>query len=222
VLARPRTMPKTHGQPSGAADGTRVRLLNSAAEVFAEYGYEDATVRQICERVGANIALVNYYFGNKLELYTEVLRFSLQPGCDRVRVELPAGNVEPAAALRLLVGAMIERAFETGDRANLRFRLMLNEFVRPSAATARVVQVVMRPVYDRLREIVGEILGLPPDHRKTRLCVHSILGQVAHFAHAKPVVSLLWPKLKMDPAHREIVAAHITDFSLAYLKKSSR
>jgi len=64
----------------------------------------------------------------------------------------------------------------------------------PSTATARVVDVVMRPVYDRLREIVGAILGLPANHRKTRLCVHSILGQVAHFAHAKPVLPLLWPE----------------------------
>lgn len=196
-------------------------MLNSAAEVFAERGFEDATIRQICERAGANVALVSYYFGDKLELYTEVLRFSLQPGCDRVRVDHPYTNAEPEAALRLMVGAMIERAFETDDQANLRFRLMLNEFVRPSAATARVVDVVMRPVYDRLREIAGQIMGLPAGHKKTRLCVHSILGQVAHFAHAKPVLSLLWPEMKMTPAHREIVAAHIADFSLAYLRATS-
>ena len=54
---------------------------------------------------------------------------------------------------------MIERAFDTSGQAHLRFRLMLNEFVRPSAATARVVDVVMRPVYDRLREIAGAILN---------------------------------------------------------------
>jgi AcrR family transcriptional regulator len=207
--------------PSGAVDSTRIRLLTSAAAVFAERGYEDATVRQICERAGANIALVNYYFGDKLELYTEVLRFSLQPGSDKVRFEFPPVALPPEAALRLIVGAMIERAFETGGQANLRFRLMLNEFVRPSAATARVVDVVMRPVYDRLREIVGAVLELPAEHKKTRLCVHSILGQVAHFAHAKPVLSLLWPEMKMGPAHRVAVVEHITQFSLAYLKASS-
>jgi len=96
--------------------------------------------------------------------------------------------------------------------------LILNEFVRPSGATARVVDVVMRPVYERLREIVGAILGLSPDHQKTRLCVHSILGQVAHFAHARPVLALLWPEMKMTPAQRELVTDHITEFSLAYLQ----
>ena len=102
-----------------------------------------------------------------------------------------------------------------GER--LRFRLILNEFVRPSGATARVVDVVMRPVYERLREIVGAILGLSPNHQKTRLCVHSILGQVAHFAHARPMLVLLWPEMTMTPAQRELVTEHITEFSLAYL-----
>jgi AcrR family transcriptional regulator len=196
-------------------------LLKAAAEVFAEHGYQDATVRQICARAGANIALVNYHFGDKLELYTEVLRFASQPGPGQARFDLSPGAMEPAAALRRIIGALVERAFETSDQANLRFRLILNEFVRPSGATARVVDVVMRPVYERLRQIVGTILGLSPNHRKTRLCVHSILGQVAHFAHARPVLALLWPEMKMTPAQRELVTEHITEFSLAYLQRRS-
>jgi AcrR family transcriptional regulator len=196
---------------------TRTRLLEAAAEVFAEHGYENATVRQICTRAAANLALVNYHFGDKLELYTEVLRFSMQCGGTGAGISMPRAAAEPAVALRQIVGTMVERAFETGDQANLRFRLMWNEFVRPSAATARVVDVVLRPVYDRLREVVGAILNLPADHETTRLCVHSLLGQVAHFAHSRRMLALLWPDLKMTPAQRERVAEHITQFSLAYL-----
>jgi AcrR family transcriptional regulator len=207
--------------PAEASGTTRTRLLKAAAAVFAEHGYQDATVRQICAQAGANIALVNYHFGDKLELYTEVLRFALQPGPCEARFDLPHGTVEPATALRRIIGALVERAFETSDQANLRFRLILNEFVRPSGATARVVDVVMRPVYERLREIVGAILGLSSNHQKTRLCVHSILGQVAHFAHARPVLALLWPEMKMTPTQRELVTEHITEFSLAYLQAKS-
>lgn len=221
MLARPRTKSVTPAIPHGAlpeaADNTRTRLLKAAAEVFAEYGYENATIRQICTRAGANVALVNYHFGDKLELYTEVLRFSLQPGAAGTDFPLPRADAEPAAALRQIVRAMVERAFETGDQANLRFRLMLNEFVRPSGATARLVDVALRPVYDRLREIASAILKLPADHETTRLCVHSILGQVAHFAHSRPVLALLWPEMKMTPAQRELVADHITQFTLTYL-----
>lgn len=201
------------------ADDTRTRLLDAAAEVFAERGFDRATIREICKRAHSNVALVNYHFGDKLELYTEVLRQSLRRGGKRART-LPGPAADPAAALRQIVEAMLERAFEKGDDANLRFRLMLNEFMRPSVATARVVDVVLRPVYDRLCEIVSGVLKLPPGHQTTRLCVHGILGQVAHFAHSRQILAQLWPQMQMTARQREIVARHIAESTLAYLRES--
>jgi len=52
---------------------TRARLLDAARRLFAERGFEDVTVREICREAGANLALVNYYFGDKLGLYLEVV-----------------------------------------------------------------------------------------------------------------------------------------------------
>jgi len=52
---------------------TRQKLIESAGQIFAELGYDAATVRQITDRAGANIASVNYHFGDKLQLYREVL-----------------------------------------------------------------------------------------------------------------------------------------------------
>ncbi len=52
---------------------TRERLLEAAAELFAERGYNHVTVRDICRAAGANVAAVNYYFRDKLGLYREVL-----------------------------------------------------------------------------------------------------------------------------------------------------
>ncbi|APZ43203.1 hypothetical protein BW247_08950 [Acidihalobacter ferrooxydans] len=56
------------------ADNTRERILRTATRVFAEKGYNRASVREICQAAGANGAAVHYHFGDKISLYREVLR----------------------------------------------------------------------------------------------------------------------------------------------------
>lgn len=64
-----------------ASDGPRSRnsartrrdLLDAAAELFGERGYEKTTIRDIGERAGVDPALIARYFGNKAALYLETL-----------------------------------------------------------------------------------------------------------------------------------------------------
>ena len=53
----------------GTQHDTRLRVLESAVEVFAARGFRDATIHGICEGAEANIAAVNYYFGAKQALH---------------------------------------------------------------------------------------------------------------------------------------------------------
>jgi TetR/AcrR family transcriptional regulator, regulator of cefoperazone and chloramphenicol sensitivity len=81
-----------------------------------------------------------------------------------------------------------------------------------------VIGEAFRPLYDRFRDIVGAILGLPRDDETTRLCVHSIIGQAIHYVQGRPLLARLWPDLKMTPDQVDRIANHIADFSLAYLR----
>src|SRR5258705_8518020 len=53
-------------------ENTREKILSAAGEVFAEQGFEGATIRAITERAGVNVAAVNYHFRDKAELFTRV------------------------------------------------------------------------------------------------------------------------------------------------------
>ena len=52
--------------------GTREKILAQATEVFLERGYRSATIRMIAGRAKVNSALINYYFGDKKNLYLQV------------------------------------------------------------------------------------------------------------------------------------------------------
>jgi TetR/AcrR family transcriptional regulator, regulator of cefoperazone and chloramphenicol sensitivity len=201
------------------AEGTRHKLLDSAGEVFAESGYQAATVRAICARAGVNIALVNYHFGDKLELYTEVLRHSIGASENGIIRKALASDAPPEEAFRDLIHAMLQRVCRA-DRPGWQFRLMMHELAQPTPAMANVMDETMRPIYDRFRELIGTMLGLPPDDEKTRLCTHSVIAQVVHYVHARKVVARLWPELELSPERIAQIAAHIADFSLAYLRKN--
>ena len=94
----------------------------------------------------------------------------------------------------------------------------MHELAQPTPAIDRVINKVSRPLYDRFRELIGRMIGLPVDDEKTRLCTHSVIGQVVHYAHARPFVERLWPEQKMTPKQLDRIADHIADFSLAYLR----
>ena len=53
-------------EDQSSLDVKKEKLIEAAGQVFAEFGFQGATMREICLRAGANMATLNYYFGGKL------------------------------------------------------------------------------------------------------------------------------------------------------------
>jgi len=70
--------------PSRDPERTREALMTSGTELFAEYGYEGATIELIARRAGVNKALINYHFRGKKGLYTAILASTLDSVATRL------------------------------------------------------------------------------------------------------------------------------------------
>ncbi len=187
--------------------------------MFAERGYYNVTIREISRRAGANVAAVNYTFGDKLGLYTEVLRQSVRSSQTAALAAALDSAATPEELLRKMIRARL-LSLCGGTRPDWHFRIVMHEFSQPTPAMARVIDEGMRPIYDRVRKAVGKMIGFPANHEKTRLCNNSIMGQVLFYTFSQPVLARLQPELKLTPEQLERIADHITEFSLAYLKKA--
>src|ERR1700730_11349300 len=116
-----------------ASDATREKLVEAAGRVFARRGYYSTTVREICAKAGANVAAVNYHFGDKLGLYTEVLEQSVRAAqLDAVRNAFEK-TAPPEEILRAVIRARL-RALCSGDLPARRFRILTHEMAQPSPA----------------------------------------------------------------------------------------
>src|SRR5436190_19914342 len=57
---------------------TRMRIIKAASRIFAESGYEGASIRNIVAKADVNQAAINYHFGSKEGLYRAVLNSALE------------------------------------------------------------------------------------------------------------------------------------------------
>ena len=143
-----------------SSDDPRRRLLEAAGQIFAEKGYEGATVREIIDRAGVNIAAVNYYFREKERLYAEAVK---QAACGSVEdTPMPAWppGTPPAVKLRDFIRAMVGRLLRK-DKPAWHSRLVMRELTQPTPACAEWVRDYVRPNAEVLTSILAEFL--PPD-----------------------------------------------------------
>jgi AcrR family transcriptional regulator len=199
-------------------ESIRGRLLEAAGEVFAEVGFRNATVREICRRAGANVAAVNYHFGDKETLYVEVLRHSQQKAFAKYPPLLGlAADAPPEEKLGAFVRSFLLRIFDEGSIAWFG-KMMSREMVEPTAALDSLVAERLQPMADLLRGIVAVILGRSPRDEAVRLCCFSIVSQCVFYHHCRTMISRLFPEQRLDASAVEQLAGHITRFSLAAMK----
>lgn len=197
-------------EENAADSDTRRRLLDAAGEVFANKGFEQTTVREICRKAKANIAAINYHFGNKRELYAAVVAHSQTWANER----LPAAAEESAEnRLREFVRQFLWKLLDPG-RPSWHGRLLAREMSEPTEAIEGLVRDEIRPRYEVLQGIIRELAGdVPP--RVIAKCAASIVGQMLHYHFARPVLRLVSPVYGDLEKHVEELADHVTRFSLA-------
>ena len=94
-----------------ASDETRARIIEAAGPIFAEKGFRDATVREICDAAEVGLASVNYHFRDKQQLYVDVVEAAfdyLDQNRPALR-EWPDGDSSGGPAAR------VDRAFGAED-----------------------------------------------------------------------------------------------------------
>jgi len=202
-------------------DTTRERIVEAAGEIFAERGYDGTTVRDICQRAGANIAAVNYYFGDKQRLYVEAVVRAHRWRMQQARLpEWPEGT-SAENKLADFIATFIRRVL-TGPEDTWHTKLMMREMANPTTACAELVQSSIRPQFEILLSILRELLPADVSAEKLRLTAFSVVGQCLFYHFADPVVRNLLTAVEYSELDVAKLTQHILDFSLSSVSRPGR
>lgn len=119
------------------AEDTRERILDAAEHLFADRGFDGASIRDVTAEAGVNLAAVHYHFGSKEDLLRAVLeRVVLPTNAERLRMMQEAharpGGPRIADLLRAFILPELRLARDLGPRGQCITRLVGRMFSEPN------------------------------------------------------------------------------------------
>ncbi len=192
----------------------KAALLEAATQVFAEKGFRDTTIADICTAANSNTASVNYYFGSKEELYAAVWTSAFRNALAKYPPDmgLPA-DAGPEEALKSFIRSMLNKVLGAGE-LGYAGQILLMELGQPTEALDLIKRDAIGPIRKRVMRIIRQLLGSEATDQQIAFCAMSVVHQCMGFAFKK---GKLPPELvQMDKAELiDRLIEHITLFSLA-------
>jgi AcrR family transcriptional regulator len=210
---------KLTARPADTDRETRERLLEVAAQLFSEHGFDNVTVRDICTRAQANVAAINYHFGGKTGLYDEVLGMAIRiMAATTEEIRRTGHGKPPEAQLEASIRIFLTRVATTPNRWI--HQLMLREVSNPTPSFDQVLNQVLKPRMAYVHHAVAGILGCPGDDPRVALCVMSIQAQLFALLNNPMADRMAAPQL--TAARATELARHIACFSIGGVRAIGR
>lgn len=176
---RPTRTPRTGRRPG--ASSSRDQILLAARKLFAERGYQEATMRAIAAEAGVDAALVVHFFGNKANLLGEAIDWPFDP-----EVEMPKLLVDGRHHVGRHIIALVVATWDAEGTRNPILTLLRAATTEPKAA--EMLGVFMRT---RLFAPLMERLGVDRPELRTSLAASQLVGMglARHVLRVEPLAS---------------------------------
>ncbi len=195
---------------------TKERILAAAEALFAQRGFDGASLRQLTASAGVNLAAVNYHFGSKEKLVEQVFKRRLDALNQHRLAELGKIAGRPGTTLDDVLVAYIRPALELSHEGN--GSLFMRVLARAFAEHDDTLRQFLSENYGHvMRQFTAEFARLLPHLEKAELYwrIDLVTGALTH---AMSGFGMIQRKDNVsEQQHREQTAAHLIRFAAAGL-----
>lgn len=198
---------------------TQEKIIEAAGPIFAAKGYQGTTGKEICEQAGVNTAAINYHFGSLEALYHEVLAaaYDRMVGFDELAQAITA-KATPEERLLAFYETMASSFMRSLDHS-WPWRVVSREAMSPSTEIDKMREAQLIPKMALLRDLVGEILHLPADHKMVVQSCLSIMGPLVMLQVGDwTAMNRAFPGFDVDESNAVSLARHFYTFTLGGLR----
>ncbi|MEO7066911.1 MAG: TetR/AcrR family transcriptional regulator [Rhodanobacter sp.] len=199
-----------------SSKSTKERILSAAEVLFAQRGFEGASLRQLTTAAGVNLAAVNYHFGSKDKLIEQVFRRRLDALNARRMSALERIAGAPETTLEDVLDAYIRPALDLShdDSGALFMRVLARAFAEHDDALRQFLSENYGHV---MRQFSAEFARLLPQLSKPELYwrFDLVTGALTHAMSGFGMIQR--QKDVSEHQHREQTVHHLIRFALAGL-----
>jgi len=187
------------------SDSTKDALIAAARKVFAEKGYDGATVKDIAETAGVNISLVSYHFQGKENLFRTCLQEFGEARLAAVeRILKPAESVTD---FRVRMSLFVEEFYSEAKKDPEMHAIMLRDC---GNVNNPIIQEVFQGTFMKLfKHLIAFFESgqrkkfLSSDFDAHQVCLFFI-GGIIHTIRMDPVhLQIFGTSFATDPEYRE-------------------
>jgi len=182
-----------------AADLTRNSLMKAATALFAEKGFDGASVREIVTRARANQAAINYHFGGKDGLYLEVLKSAIEAFTREESGAPNDGDLTREEALRRFIRQQL-RPLLARDEIGRYLRIFAWETARPSEVLREAMASNATPFVARAVTLVRRFLPAEVSEQEAMCAAIWLMGQCNVFVRNREHFTQPPFELRIDEA----------------------
>ncbi len=192
-------------------------LLDAAKKLFAEKGYEGATVKDLADAAGVNVSLVSYHFGGKEGLYRAVLVQFAQTGVDNIQRILkgPTSASDFKARLRLFGEELLDVHLKEPDLC----RIIHRDVEKLTTVGEEIVRTGFFPLFLTFVNFLktAEKIKITQKFKDTEQVASLIMGSLMHFFDKDHVRICSGRPSIRDAKYREEILTLWTNMTVASL-----